>query len=254
MPTALIRELPDSFDQAIVGPGGRAPDVDLARKQHLVYRSELAKAGYAIEAIPADETCPDCVFIEDAAVIVGELAVIARPGAHERRPEVAPVAAFLEERFATVTIEAPGTLDGGDVMVGGGTIFVGSSKRSNRAGIDQLRSVSSSQGLRLVEVPVEGVLHLKSAVLPVGDETVVVTPGAVDESLLSRLRIVHEVDSERLRFSALPLPDGRVLTTAGAPETNSLLEALGLSVTPIDISEILAADGGLTCMSILYDR
>jgi dimethylargininase len=253
MPTALLREIPDSFDRAIVGPGGRAPDVGLAREQHSVYRDHLERAGYTVETLTADEGCPDCVFVEDTAVIVGETAVITRPGAPERRPEVPPVADFLAERFPTTHIEAPGTLDGGDVMILGGRVYVGVSRRSNREGIDQLGTAATSQGFDLVVVPVDGALHLKSAVLPVGDETVVITRGTVDESLLTGLRLVYEPDDERLSFSALPLADGRVMTTSSAPQTASLLEGIGLEVTPIDVSEILATDGGLTCMSILYD-
>lgn len=253
MSTALIRGMPSTFDRAIVSHGGRTPDVALARDQHRAYRDQLAAAGYTIETIPADESCPDCVFIEDTAVIVGELAVISRPGAPEREPEVGPVSAFLRDRFTTTTIEAPGTLDGGDVMMLGETVYVGASKRTNSDGIRQLSAAAARQGRSLVVVPVSGVLHLKSAVLPVAHETVVVTPGTVDESLFAGLRIVHEPEHERLAFSALPLADGRVLTTASAPDTASLLESIGLVVTPIDVSEILAADGGLTCMSILYD-
>lgn len=253
MPTALIRDIPDSFDQAIVAAGGRAPDVDLARTQHDVYRDHLDAAGYTITTIPADERCPDCVFVEDTAVIVGDFAVITRPGVSQREPEVAPVANYLGERFPTTTIAPPGTLDGGDVMIVADKVYVGLSGRSNQHGIDQLGTAVRGQGLDLVVVPVEGALHLKTAVLPVGGETVVVTPGTVDESLLSGLLTIYESDDERLRFSALPLADGRVLTTTSAPQTTSLLEHMGLVVEPIDVSEILAANGGLTCMSIIFD-
>lgn len=253
MPTALIRGVPDSFDRAIVSPTGRAPDVGLAREQHDVYRDQLQKAGYTVETVPTDDDCPDCVFIEDTAVILGKTAVITRPGAPERQAEVRPVADFLNGRLPTIYIEAPGTLDGGDVMILGGIVYVGASKRSNREGIDQLGAVAVRQGLDLVVIPVEGALHLKSAVLPVGDQTVVVTPGTVDESLLTGLHLVHEREDERFSFSALPLVDGRVLTTSSAPQTASALEEMGFAVTPIDASEILAADGGLTCMSIIYD-
>lgn len=253
MPTALIREIPDTFDKAIVAPGGRAPNVALARRQHRAYREQLDRAGYTIETIPADDECPDCVFVEDTAVIIGEIALIARPGAAEREKEVPPVADFLGQHFETNAIESPGTLDGGDVMIFGTTVYVGASKRSNRDGIGQLEAVVKRQRMNLVVIPVEGVLHLKSAVLPVNDATVMVTPGTVDESLLGGLRILHEPPGERHRFSALPLADGRVLTTAAAPEAAALLEDIGLVISPIDVSEILAADGGLTCMSILFD-
>ncbi len=137
-------------------------------------------------------------------------------------------------------------------MIMGGVVYVGRSERTNDHGIDQLRSIAAAQGLEVVPVEVHGTLHLKSAVLPVDDATVVVTPEAVDERALGGLRIVHEAGTERNRFSALPMVDGRVLVTANAPVTADLVAGLGIEVIPIDVGEIQAADGGLTCMSILF--
>ena len=137
-------------------------------------------------------------------------------------------------------------------MVAGGRVYVGESQRTNRDGITQLSAVTAERGLELIPAPVVGMLHLKSAVVPVGDDTVVVSPGAVDEELLDGLRIVYEADSERGRFSALPLTSREVLVTASAPGTSEAVSSLGFDVSPIEVSEILAVDGGLTCMSILY--
>lgn len=243
----------DTFDRAIVSDGGRAPDVPRARRQHESYAAALRDAGYEIEIVAADNDHPDCVFIEDTAVVVGSVAVAARPGVEGRRGEVRPVIERLERKFPVVEIEAPGTLDGGDVMMMGNNVFVGRSKRTNDEGIAQLSRVAESQGLSVTTVPVEEVLHLKSGVLPVDDHTVVVTKGTVDESLLSGLRIVYEAPHERHAFSALPLGNGGVLVTANAPGTTALVADLGLSPVLIDVSEIQAADGGLTCMSILID-
>lgn len=252
MPVALVREVPDSFVRAIVGTRGRAPDVALAKEQHRHYVKRLTGAGYSIERLAADEACPDCVFVEDTAVILGEVAVVTRPGAESRRSEVAAVAGFLEKRFEMAQIEEPGTVDGGDVMIVDGKVYVGESARTNRDGIAQLASITAEQGLELIPVRVVGMLHLKSAVVPVGDQTVVVTPGAVDEVVLDGLRIVHEADRERGWFSALPLIDGNVLVSASAPDTSREVASLGYAVIPVEISEILAANGGLTCMSIIY--
>lgn len=251
MPHALLREVSPSFADAIVAHGGRRPDVDLAIEQHARYRGAIEAAGYEVEVLAGDSAYPDCVFIEDTAVIVGDIAVATRPGAESRRGEVGPVATRLGELREVRTIEAPGTLDGGDVMIVGGTVYVGRSARSNDAGIDQLTDMAATQGMSLVSVPVSEVLHFKSGVLPVGPDTVVVTPGTIDETLLQGLRIVHEAEHERHRFSALPLADGTLLVTANAPDTTALLADLGLRPVPIDVSEIQAADGGLTCMSIL---
>lgn len=252
MSRALIREIPDTFDRAIVRDPTRSPDVGLARRQHRGYREHLERAGYQVAVVPADDAHPDCVFIEDTAVVIGGVAVVARPGAGSRRDEVGPVAALLEETHELRTIEAPGTLDGGDIMVMGGHIYAGRSERTNDSGISQLREATIDQVGEMTVVPVAGVLHLKSGVLPVGPETVVVTPGTVDESLLAGLRIIYEEESERHQFTALPLRDHKVLVSASAPRTGETVAAAGIDVVPIDISEILAADGGLTCMSILY--
>lgn len=251
MPTALLRSIPDSFRDAITGEGGRAPDVERARIQHAHYRDHLEASGYEIEVLDADENHPDCVFIEDTGVILGSVALITRPGADSRRGETPPVAEFLAHRFELARMEAPGALDGGDVMVIGDTVWVGISTRTNQEGARQLAAVAAGQGLHAIEVPVAGVLHLKSAVSQVDDHTVVVTPGTVDLGLLVGLRLIPEAESERHRFSALPLHSGAVMVTESAPETAEQVAGLGREVVPIDASEIQAADGGLTCMSIL---
>lgn len=252
MPTALLREIPDTFHQAIVR-GGRRPDPGRARQEHAAYRDALESAGYRIETIPADDAHPDCVFVEDTALVLGDVAVVARPGAPSRLGEIGPVAAFLGEHFPIENIVEPATLDGGDVMLAGHKVYVGVSERTNRAGVEQLDRIAARQGLDLVAVPVSGLLHLKSAVLPIDNHTVVVTQDAVDESLLDGLRIVPLLEYEHGLFSALPLANGRVLVADSAPDTVSIVAELGVDVQPLDISEILVADGGLTCMSILLD-
>ena len=250
--TALLRPVPDSFPKALVRHGQPAIDLDLARAQHDEYRSLLEGSGHTIEVVPADEAHPDCVFIEDTAVILGTIALITRPGAESRRGETGPVEQALEDRFPIARIAAPGTLDGGDVLALGDVVYVGHSARTNDDGIDQLRAVTHHQGLRVVTVDVEDVLHLKSAVLPIDGETVVVTPRTVDEGQLRGLHILHEHDEERHRFSALPLADGRVMVTASAPKTTAMVATRGAEVIPIDVSQIQTADGGLTCMSIVF--
>ncbi len=248
--TALLRPVPDSFHQAQVREGKPEIDVTLARAQHDEYRRQLEKAGHFIEVVSTDEDHPDCVFIEDAAAIVGGVAVIARSGATTRRGETGPVAHALSDRYPTTEITDPGTLDGGDVFTLGDVVYVGRSSRTNSEGISQLRAVAHRQGFGVVTVDVHDVLHLKSAVLPIDEETVVVTPGSVDEDRLDGIRVIYEKDAERHRFSALPLGDGRVMVTANAPATAESVSALGYEMVMIDVSQIQAADGGLTCMSI----
>lgn len=212
--TALIRAIPSSFANALVRHGRPSLDPAIARQQHSEYRTRLAGAGYAITEIPADEGCPDCVFIEDTAVIIGSVAVITRPGAPSRRPETPPVAKALESHRTIISIESPGTIDGGDVFTMNDTVYVGLSERTNQEGIAQLKPVAASQDLRIQVVKVVDTLHLKSAVLPVDGETVVVTPNSVDQPALGDLRILYEDAAERHRFSGLPMFNGRLLATA----------------------------------------
>ena len=129
----------------------------------------------------------------------------------------------------------------------------------NQSGLTKVESTSlaalgSASGLAVAAISVSGVLHLKSAVLPIDAETVVVTPGTVNEALLADLRILHEDDTERHQFSALPLRSGAVLVTQNSPRTTEAVAGLGHEVIPIDVSEIQAADGGLTCMSVLFSE
>lgn len=250
--TALIRPVPDSFPRALVRDGHPKLDVELAGAQHADYRKALEVAGHTVEVVPSDEAHPDCVFIEDTAVVVGQVAVIERSGAVSRQGETPPVARALARRFPTIEITPPGTLDGGDVFTMGDVVYAGRSARTNPEGIDQLRAVASHQGLGVLAVEVHHVLHLKSAVLPIDEETVVVTRGSVDEERLKGLHVVYESEAERHRFSALPLGGGRVAVTANAPATAEVVSSLGHEVVALDVSEIQAADGGLTCISIIF--
>lgn len=249
---ALLREIPQSFPKALVRHGNPTLDVDRARGQHDAYRRLIEAAGYQVSVLPADEGHPDCLFVEDTVVIVGDTALITRPGAPTRRGEVEAVAASLASHLAVERMKAPGTMDGGDVFTMAGSVYVGLSDRTNQAGVSQLAEIAQRHDLGVIPVPVAEVLHLKSAVHPVHEDTVVVTPGTVDEALLSDLRVLHEDPDERYQFSALPLRNGTVVVDEAAHRTNALVAALGVGLVPIDVSEIRAADGGLTCMSVLF--
>ena len=249
---ALVRAVPATFPQALSRNGTRNLNAVVAGEQHQAYQQQLSKAGYTLLEIPSDDKCPDCVFVEDAAVIIGSVALITRPGARSRRPETGPVAAALQPHMPTVAVTEPGTIDGGDVFISASTVYVGRSQRTNSEGIEQLRRISTAQGFEVVTVGVYDTLHLKSAVLPVGGNTVVVTPNSVEEEQLESLNVVFEDATERFRFSALPLRDGRLLVTENSPRTVAKLEAAAYDIVSIDISELQAADGGLTCLSILF--
>src|SRR5689334_4280284 len=161
---ALTRDISPALAACELTHLPRQPiDIDLARAQHREYEAALAGAGCRVERLPADAALPDCVFIEDAAIAVDELAIITRPGAESRRPETAAVAEALARYRRVVHIEAPATIDGGDVLVIGRRVFVGTSSRTNDAAVSQLRIHLQPCGYSVCAVQVQGCLHLKSA-------------------------------------------------------------------------------------------
>jgi dimethylargininase len=251
MPQALLRAVPDSFTEAIRHGDGPPIDVATARRQHEAYQTVLAEAGYSVMVLPADEVHPDCPFIEDTMVILEDTAVATRPGVESRRGEVGPVARALEGRLAVATITEPATLDGGDVLRMGNTVFVGRSQRTNQQGIDRLLQITSLLGFRLRPVSVSGALHLKSAVLRLDDSTVLLSIDQVSAEVFGDYRVIPKALGEEDVASVLPLTDGTVMATASAPQTIADLERAGYKVVPIDISQFQAADGGLTCLSLL---
>lgn len=251
VPIALVRGVPETFAQAIVRGPTPGLDVARARAQHTDYCRALSEAGYAVELIAADDAHPDCPFLEDAAVVLDELAIVTFPGAESRRGEVAPVAEAVGRHRELRRIVPPGTVDGGDVLWIGDHVYIGRSERTNDAGIGQFARYAAEEGLTTTAVDVHEVLHLKSAVSYLGDETVLLSPGCVDPEVFAGYRILEKAPSEVHLTSTLLLGERRVLMTMSAPKTRQRVADAGFEVVPIDMSEFQAADGGLTCLSIL---
>ncbi len=234
---------------------GERPLIDTARArtQHEAYQRLLEDAGYDVRVVAADEACPDCPFVEDTAVVLDTVAIATRPGAPARRGEVAAVAAELERLKPVRTIEGPGTVDGGDVLRIGDTLYVGRSTRTNDAGIEQLGAIAADDGLRVVAVPVRGVLHLKSAAAQLDEATVLVARDCIDPEVFAGYRLIDKAPGEEHLASVLRLASGRLVMTTTAPHTRQRLQEHGYAPDVIDSSEFQAADGGLTCLSILID-
>ncbi len=189
---ALVREVPDSFPDALRDdPAGPAPDLRRARTEHAAYLAALVGAGYELITIPPEEAHPDCPFVEDAGVIVGDVALVTRPGAPARRGEVEAVAAALAGHFPIERMAAPATLDGGDVLQVGGRIFVGRSGRTNEAGIRRLAEVAwqvnestENIGARRLHTVLERLLEQISYEAPdLAGSKVLVDAAYVDEHL-----------------------------------------------------------------------
>jgi dimethylargininase len=227
-----------------------AIDIGLARAQHEAYRAALAAAGCRVVCLPADPTLPDCVFVEDIAVVTDDVALVTRPGAASRRRERAAVGAALAPYRPVIEMSAPATLDGGDVLRIGRTVFVGRSSRTNEAGIDQLRAALAPGGYTTTAVDVHGGLHLKSAATQVAEDTVLVNPHWVDAAVFRLPRVIAIDPAEPCAANGLLL--GRALVyPASFPGTRHRLEEAGVDVVALDASEVQKAEGAVTCCSII---
>jgi dimethylargininase len=239
--------------EGIVTYGERAPvDAELAAKQHADYVAAIADAGWAIREVPHAEDLPDSAFVEDTVVVCGDLAVLTRPGAAERRAEVAGTEEAVRALGLDVAwIEEPGTLDGGDVLRVGTTLYVGRGGRTNAEGIRQLRGRVAPRGFGVVPVPLHRVLHLKSAVTALPDGTVIAAdPSLLDTSPFPTLRTVPEEAGSHV----ILLGDGTLLMAASAPRSAELLDDLGFDVITVDIGEFEKMEGCVTCLSVLVQR
>ena len=249
---ALTRELSPSIAHCELTHLVREPiDVDRAREQHRSYEDALASLGCSIQRVPGGEGLPDAVFIEDTAIVLPELAIIARPGAASRRPEVHAVASALTPFRDLVHIGAPGTLDGGDVLVVGTHVFVGRSSRTNASGIEQLRYALEPIGYRITSVETTACLHLKSAACALNAGTVLINPQWVPLDVFQSLEVVEIDPSESHAANVVSLGRGPVVAADAFPRTCARLESRGFEVVRINVSELAKAEGALTCCSLL---
>lgn len=190
------------------------------------------------------------MFVEDTVIVLDEVAVITRPGAVSRRGETASMAAALAGLRELRHIEAPGTLDGGDVLRLDRTLYVGASARSNAEGIAQLRSVLAPFGYRVEAAPLRDCLHLKTAVTQVAADRVLLNPTWVDAGTFSGF-VAIEVDPAEPFAANAVLVGGALIHPVSAPRTTERLRHLGIDVRSVDMSETEKAEGGVTCCSVL---
>lgn len=223
-------------------------DLDQAQQQWEQYVAALRREGWETIDVPPADDCPDAVFVEDTVVVYGDLAVITRPGADQRKPETAAVEETLRSiGYRIARIEAPGTLDGGDVLKHDGTVWVGLGGRTNASGLEQLSAALAPSGARVVGVPLTKVLHLKSAVTALPDGTVLGYPPLVDDpSAWPRLLEVPEESGSHVVL----LDRQTVLMSASAPQTAAILTARGLRVVAVELTEFEKLEGCVTCLSV----
>ena len=227
-------------------------DVARATAQHAEYERLLGSLGLIVVRVLAAPDLPDAVFVEDTAIVLDEIAIVTRPGAPSRRGEIDAIASLLATHRPLRALEAPATLDGGDVLWLGRTLYVGRSGRTDQQGFEQLRSLVAPFGYEVVPVEFTGCLHLKSAVTALAEGLLLHNPAWVSAAAFRGCDAVAVDEREPHAANAL-LVDGTVVFPSQHPRTLERLIGHGLRVAAIDTRELGKAEGGVTCCSLIFE-
>lgn len=253
MRLALTRAVPPSIVRCELTHLERRPiDPARASAQHEAYEETLRRLGYIVVRLPDTPDLPDSVFVEDAALVLDELAVITRPGADSRRQETASVAEVLARYRPVHRLVAPATMDGGDVLRVGRDLYVGLSSRTDGEGARQLADAVGRFGYTVRTVSVTGCLHLKSAVTAIADDLLIGNPAWIDPAAFDGRQMLAVPPAEP--FAANVLRAGNALLCAAEyARTADLLRARGYEVHQVDVSELAKAEAGVTCCSLVLE-
>lgn len=248
---AFVRGVPAAFAQCVTARNPDPPlNPELAAAQHAQYVAALEKGGYEVVAVSVDDDQADSSFIEDTAVVVGNRVLITRPGHPSRRGEVETVAEALTGRFPLHRVQEPAMIDGGDVLKMGSSIFVGRSERTNVEGIHALAAIAEPAGMSVTSVPVTRVLHLKSGLSALDDQTLLWHRDACDRDVFDGFEVLEVPGDDPEAANVVRLADGGILVAEHHRQTAELIIDSGFAVATTDVSEFARADGGLTCLSI----
>jgi dimethylargininase len=250
---AVVRGVPDTYNKCVrtFSPLQKI-NVELAGKQHKAYCRALENMGLKLIKISADNSLPDCVFVEDPAIVYKGKAIICRMGVESRVGEVEGVRETLSRHVKTLTeIKPPATIEGGDLLRVRDDLFVGLSARTNMAGIDQLRAILKNEKCNVTPVKVRNILHLKSACSYIGNDYVVISPGYFDLGAFSQFKLIRLPREEAYAANCLAVND-TVFVIKGYPRTKKMIEKEGFVTEELDVSEFKKGEGSLTCLSIIF--
>ena len=251
---AITRDISPNFNQCELTHLARTPiDVALAQVQHRQYQAALRELGCEVITLPAEPDLPDSVFVEDVAIVFDEVAIITRPGADSRKPEAKLIAEALKPYRELRFIEAPGAVDGGDVLRVGRSLYVGISSRSNAAAIEQMQQHLLPPGYTVQGVEVTGCLHVKSAVTQVDVDTLLINPQWVDRAYFKAFRLI-EVDPDEPGAANVLWLDRGVIYPSNFPKTQRRLIEHGIPLVVVDASEVQKAEGAVTCCSLIFQK
>lgn len=251
MTIAITRKVSPRFNECEITHIERTPiDVDTARAQHNDYVKTLSQLGCQVIELPEEPDLPDSVFVEDTAFILPEVAVITRPGADSRKPETESIARALSPHRPLVRVSAPASVDGGDVLVLGKTIYIGLSTRSNMEAVEQLNESLGGFGYTVVGLALTDCLHLKTAVTRVDDKTLLINKNWVDADHFNGFDLIEVDASEPFAANCLPV-NGNIIYPTTFPRTRRKLEEKGFRVVNVNLEELAKAEGAVTCCSLI---
>lgn len=228
------------------------PDYERALAQHDAYIAALERCGLAVTLLPPEEEFPDSTFVEDTALVTPAGAIITRPGAPSRRGEITAIADTLAACCRLLgRIEAPGTVDAGDILAVGGHYYIGLSSRTNNEGAAQMLRILAANGLSGSTIPLTRMLHLKSGVAYLENSNLIVAGELRDRAEWSGFNTTPVDDAEAYAANCLWL-NGTVLVAAGFPKAKAAIERLGYPTIALEMSEFRKLDGGLSCLSLRF--
>lgn len=253
MTIAITRQVSSRFNECEITHIDRSPiDVEVARAQHHEYNKILETLGCKVIELSEQKDLPDSVFVEDTAFILPEVAVITRPGADSRKPEIETIIQALTPHKKLVHVTAPASVDGGDVLVLGKNIYVGMSTRSNPESVEQLNNLLSEYGYKVFGLTLTDCLHLKTAVTRVDDKTLLINSNWVDASTFQNFDLIEVDASEPFGANCLPVR-GSIVYPYAFPKTQKKLEQKGFSIKNVNLDELAKAEGAVTCCSLILN-
>ena len=260
MKIAITRQVSPAINQCELTHIAREP-IDYARAcaQHKQYEDALRTLGLDVISLNEEADLPDSVFVEDVALVLDECAIMLNPGASSRRPEVASVEKALAPYRDIYRIQPPGTVDGGDILTVGRTVYVGISSRSTEDAIEQMKAILEPHNLKVTSgyqvraVRVTGCLHLKSAVTQVSEDTLLINPEWVSKDNFQSMRFIEVDPSEPYAANAV-LVDGTIIYPSSFPKMEAKLEKAGIKMVIVDADELAKAEGAVTCCSLIFEK
>ena len=248
---AIVRTPGPNFHDGLTTSLLGKPNYDLLLQQHQAYVQTLEQLGLTVTVLDPHADYPDAYFVEDTAVVMPEVAIIAIPGATARQGEQHSIQTELARHRPIENITDPGRIDGGDVLMVERHFFVGISDRTNPEGARQFGSIIESVGYSWSEIPVGAGLHLKSSVNYVGKNTLLLTAPFENMSLFESYAKIVLSEADAYAANTLWIND-TLIVPRGFPQVSQALAELGLTIIELDVSEMAKMDGGLTCLSLRF--